>query len=212
MDECRESPQICGPHAICNNQPGTFRCECQDGFQFASDGRTCVGKGFCSMCLYEKYLHLSFSYTALSLFSSASQMFVLRRRDFFVFLVSYCMCPLQNWCYHFLFYVIGNIHTVHLTVRISSKCVWMNVVLLLTGVKVFVLFCRGAAARGSVSNRHSWLWRPWTRSLQLHRWIVLHLLLSAGIRGRWTDLPRCLPDIYSSHLRWNLIEKNILLI
>nr|XP_055025430.1 nidogen-1 [Misgurnus anguillicaudatus] len=42
VDECRESPQICGPHAICNNQPGTFRCECQDGFQFASDGRTCV--------------------------------------------------------------------------------------------------------------------------------------------------------------------------
>lgn len=42
VDECRESPQICGPHAICNNQPGTFRCECRDGFQFASDGRTCV--------------------------------------------------------------------------------------------------------------------------------------------------------------------------
>ncbi|XP_056616657.1 nidogen-1 [Triplophysa dalaica] len=42
VDECRESPQICGPHAICNNQPGTFRCECLDGFQFASDGRTCV--------------------------------------------------------------------------------------------------------------------------------------------------------------------------
>ncbi|XP_051503782.1 nidogen-1 isoform X1 [Myxocyprinus asiaticus] len=42
IDECRETPQICGPNAICNNQPGTFRCECQDGFQFASDGHTCV--------------------------------------------------------------------------------------------------------------------------------------------------------------------------
>ncbi|XP_041959120.1 nidogen-1-like isoform X1 [Alosa sapidissima] len=42
IDECRETPQICGRHAICSNQPGTFRCECMDGFQFASDGRTCV--------------------------------------------------------------------------------------------------------------------------------------------------------------------------
>ncbi|KAK7149062.1 hypothetical protein R3I93_013158 [Phoxinus phoxinus] len=42
IDECRETPQICGPNAVCNNQPGTFRCECQDGFQFASDGQTCV--------------------------------------------------------------------------------------------------------------------------------------------------------------------------
>ncbi|KAG9344326.1 hypothetical protein JZ751_010995 [Albula glossodonta] len=42
IDECRETPQICGPHALCNNQPGTFRCECIEGFQFASDGSTCV--------------------------------------------------------------------------------------------------------------------------------------------------------------------------
>uniref|UniRef100_A0A8B9L2A0 Nidogen 1 n=1 Tax=Astyanax mexicanus TaxID=7994 RepID=A0A8B9L2A0_ASTMX len=42
VDECRENHQICGPHAICNNQPGTFRCECMEGFQFASDGHTCV--------------------------------------------------------------------------------------------------------------------------------------------------------------------------
>ncbi|KAL7854484.1 hypothetical protein SRHO_G00166740 [Serrasalmus rhombeus] len=42
IDECIETPQICGAHAICNNQPGTFRCECIEGFQFASDGHTCV--------------------------------------------------------------------------------------------------------------------------------------------------------------------------
>ncbi|MFT7807036.1 nidogen-1 [Arapaima gigas] len=42
IDECRELPQICGLHAICNNQPGTFRCECVDGFQFGSDGQTCI--------------------------------------------------------------------------------------------------------------------------------------------------------------------------
>ncbi|KAJ0005018.1 hypothetical protein NQD34_011232 [Periophthalmus magnuspinnatus] len=42
IDECVETPLICGAHAICNNQPGTFRCECVEGYQFASDGRTCV--------------------------------------------------------------------------------------------------------------------------------------------------------------------------
>ncbi|KAM4607761.1 nidogen-1 [Polymixia lowei] len=42
IDECRETPQICGSHSICNNQPGTFRCECLDGYQFASDGQTCI--------------------------------------------------------------------------------------------------------------------------------------------------------------------------
>uniref|UniRef100_A0A673CC44 Nidogen 1b n=1 Tax=Sphaeramia orbicularis TaxID=375764 RepID=A0A673CC44_9TELE len=42
VDECRETPQVCGPNAICGNQPGTFRCECSAGFVFASDGRTCI--------------------------------------------------------------------------------------------------------------------------------------------------------------------------
>uniref|UniRef100_A0A8C6THD9 Nidogen 1a n=1 Tax=Neogobius melanostomus TaxID=47308 RepID=A0A8C6THD9_9GOBI len=44
IDECVETPLICGAHAICNNQPGTFRCECVDGYQFASDGRTCADR------------------------------------------------------------------------------------------------------------------------------------------------------------------------
>ncbi|XP_005795282.1 nidogen-1 [Xiphophorus maculatus] len=42
IDECRENPQICGPNSICNNQPGTFRCECDEGYQFGIDGRTCI--------------------------------------------------------------------------------------------------------------------------------------------------------------------------
>ncbi|XP_056266669.1 nidogen-1-like isoform X1 [Pseudoliparis swirei] len=41
-DECRETPHVCGPHTVCNNQPGSFRCECSTGFSFASDGKTCV--------------------------------------------------------------------------------------------------------------------------------------------------------------------------
>ncbi|KAL2083319.1 hypothetical protein ACEWY4_021092 [Coilia grayii] len=45
IDECRETPQVCSANALCNNQPGTFRCECVEGYQFASDGNTCVEGG-----------------------------------------------------------------------------------------------------------------------------------------------------------------------
>ncbi|CAH2251167.1 Nidogen-1 [Pelobates cultripes] len=41
IDECQEQPNVCGSNTICNNHPGTFRCECADGYQFLSDGKTC---------------------------------------------------------------------------------------------------------------------------------------------------------------------------
>lgn len=50
IDECRENPQICGSNAVCNNQPGTFRCECSSGYVFASDGKTCIGR-FENLCV-----------------------------------------------------------------------------------------------------------------------------------------------------------------
>ncbi|XP_039208911.1 nidogen-1 isoform X1 [Crotalus tigris] len=42
VDECQEQPTMCGSNAVCNNQPGTFRCECLEGYQFSDDGRTCI--------------------------------------------------------------------------------------------------------------------------------------------------------------------------
>ncbi|XP_004413887.1 PREDICTED: nidogen-1 [Odobenus rosmarus divergens] len=41
IDECSEQPSVCGSHAICNNHPGTFRCECVEGYQFSEEGK-CV--------------------------------------------------------------------------------------------------------------------------------------------------------------------------
>ncbi|XP_021036241.1 nidogen-1 [Mus caroli] len=41
IDECSEQPSRCGNHAVCNNHPGTFRCECVEGYHF-SDRGTCV--------------------------------------------------------------------------------------------------------------------------------------------------------------------------
>ncbi|XP_058165485.1 nidogen-1 [Dasypus novemcinctus] len=41
IDECVEQPSVCGSHAHCNNHPGTFRCECVEGYRFSDEG-TCV--------------------------------------------------------------------------------------------------------------------------------------------------------------------------
>ncbi|XP_048223657.1 nidogen-1 [Perognathus longimembris pacificus] len=41
VDECAEQPSVCGSHQVCNNHPGTFRCECVEGYSF-SDAGTCV--------------------------------------------------------------------------------------------------------------------------------------------------------------------------
>ncbi|XP_031214186.1 nidogen-1 [Mastomys coucha] len=41
IDECSEQPSRCGNHAVCNNHPGTFRCECVEGYHF-SDRGICV--------------------------------------------------------------------------------------------------------------------------------------------------------------------------
>uniref|UniRef100_A0A3B3D9U6 Nidogen 1b n=1 Tax=Oryzias melastigma TaxID=30732 RepID=A0A3B3D9U6_ORYME len=43
IDECQYPSRVCGPNAVCFNQPGSFRCECSPGFVFAADGKTCMG-------------------------------------------------------------------------------------------------------------------------------------------------------------------------
>ncbi|AWO95644.1 putative nidogen-2 [Scophthalmus maximus] len=42
VDECAESSSSCGAHAQCVNLPGSHRCQCQSGYEFGYDGRTCV--------------------------------------------------------------------------------------------------------------------------------------------------------------------------
>ncbi|XP_045910130.1 nidogen-2 isoform X2 [Micropterus dolomieu] len=44
IDECAEGLSSCGAHAYCINLPGSHRCQCQSGFEFGYDGRTCVGQ------------------------------------------------------------------------------------------------------------------------------------------------------------------------
>lgn len=49
IDECANSPDICGHIGqVCINTPGSYRCECVDGFY--ADGGYCHGEyRFCCM-------------------------------------------------------------------------------------------------------------------------------------------------------------------
>uniref|UniRef100_A0A665TPW8 Nidogen 2a (osteonidogen) n=1 Tax=Echeneis naucrates TaxID=173247 RepID=A0A665TPW8_ECHNA len=42
IDECADGLSSCGAHTVCVNLPGSHRCQCQGGYEFGYDGRTCV--------------------------------------------------------------------------------------------------------------------------------------------------------------------------
>uniref|UniRef100_A0A8C2IVC9 Nidogen 2a (osteonidogen) n=1 Tax=Cyprinus carpio TaxID=7962 RepID=A0A8C2IVC9_CYPCA len=54
VDECAEGLSSCGAHSYCVNLPGSHRCQCESGFEFGFDGRTCQGKKhlhfLCRLC------------------------------------------------------------------------------------------------------------------------------------------------------------------
>lgn len=43
MDECQSGLHRCGEGQLCHNLPGSYRCECQTGYQYDSFRRMCVG-------------------------------------------------------------------------------------------------------------------------------------------------------------------------
>ena len=43
VDECQNNLHRCGDGQLCNNLPGSYRCDCQPGYQYDSYRRTCVG-------------------------------------------------------------------------------------------------------------------------------------------------------------------------
>lgn len=42
MNECLETPTICGPLGSCSNVPGSYRCVCPDGYTLDDAGAICV--------------------------------------------------------------------------------------------------------------------------------------------------------------------------
>ena len=50
-DECSSSESNACKQ-VCVNVPGTYVCQCNDGFRLNDDGRTCAGEiTYCIMCL-----------------------------------------------------------------------------------------------------------------------------------------------------------------
>lgn len=43
VDECQSGQHRCGEGQLCHNLPGSYRCECQTGYQYDSFRRMCVG-------------------------------------------------------------------------------------------------------------------------------------------------------------------------
>lgn len=43
VDECQSSQHRCVESQLCHNLPGSYRCECQSGYQYDSFRRMCVG-------------------------------------------------------------------------------------------------------------------------------------------------------------------------
>uniref|UniRef100_H0X8N1 Nidogen 2 n=1 Tax=Otolemur garnettii TaxID=30611 RepID=H0X8N1_OTOGA len=42
VNECATGFHRCGPNSVCINLPGSYRCECRGGYEFAGDQHTCV--------------------------------------------------------------------------------------------------------------------------------------------------------------------------
>lgn len=43
INECTENPNAC-QNGYCVNLPGTYKCDCYDGFKTSYDGKQCIGK------------------------------------------------------------------------------------------------------------------------------------------------------------------------
>lgn len=42
INECAENPNLC-QNGYCVNLPGTYKCDCYDGFKSSYDGKQCIG-------------------------------------------------------------------------------------------------------------------------------------------------------------------------
>ena len=58
VDECSEDPYPCSH--ICNNEPGSFSCECRENYTLDTDNASCVGKILINLIRLDLLLDLKF--------------------------------------------------------------------------------------------------------------------------------------------------------
>lgn len=52
IDECQIGTHRCGVGQICHNLPGSYRCDCQTGYQYDALRKVCTGKQRLHLCSY----------------------------------------------------------------------------------------------------------------------------------------------------------------
>ena len=45
INECIELPSLCKPRGTCKNTPGSYKCLCDDGYEWKANIRKCQGIG-----------------------------------------------------------------------------------------------------------------------------------------------------------------------
>lgn len=58
VDECQMGSHVCGVGQICHNLPGSYRCDCQTGYQFDALRKVCTGMLYCGRCAAHKLKYL----------------------------------------------------------------------------------------------------------------------------------------------------------
>lgn len=58
VDECQMGSHACGVGQICHNLPGSYRCDCQTGYQFDALRKVCTGMLYCGRCAAHKLKYL----------------------------------------------------------------------------------------------------------------------------------------------------------
>lgn len=70
VDECQVGTHRCGAGQICHNFPGTYRCECQTGYQYDSLRKVCNGMYVRSHCRWENYKQTACEKKLIELFET----------------------------------------------------------------------------------------------------------------------------------------------
>lgn len=87
--------------------------------------------------------------------------------------------------------LVSGVCTLSHTVTISLVVLMTWHVCLEIKALFLTFLLRGQSTRGRLWGWHPYVWHSWACSVQLHRGLILHLLLPPRVHRRWSKLPRC---------------------